>query len=301
MYLFQSFTWPALRRLPPCALTLCAAAISPVTMALTLSGSPFTQLQTGEPFWFEPVTDSSSSAVVFSVSNKPSWATFDSRTGRLSGTPGSAAVGYYGNIRISASDGTSVATLPDFFIHVWAADPGPPVISGLPPSRVMAGSLYTFQPRVSNPTGHTLRFGIQNQPAWATFNTNTGLLTGTPSNAEAGTYSNIAIFATDGQTAGLTSAFSITVEPSNSGTATLYWTEPTQFTDGAALTDLAGYRLYYGKSPSVLSSVVQLPDASLSTYTLRNLGTATWYFGIKTYTSTGAESRISQIVSKSVN
>jgi hypothetical protein len=35
---------------------------------------------------------------------------------------------------------------------------------------------------------------------------------------------------------------------STSKTAIVSWTPPTQRTDGSALTDLAGYRVYYGKS-----------------------------------------------------
>lgn len=280
---------------------LFAAAACPAAIALTISGSPFTLAPVGAAYWFQPnATDSSGKRMAFNITNKPAWVSFNGSTGQLSGTPTSAAVGYYQNIVISVSDGTSTATLPPFFIYVFAMDQSPPVVSGSPPRSVTAGSTYSFQPTVKDPSGAPLTLGIRNKPAWATFNVHTGLLTGTPSSAAVGTYSNISIYATDGQLSGSTSAFSITVEP-NSGTATLWWTGPTEFNDGAPLIDLAGYRLYYGTSPSGLSTVVKLPDPSLSTYTIRNLGAATWYFGITAYTTTGAESQMSQIVSKSVN
>src|SRR5438309_11629995 len=38
--------------------------------------------------------------------------------------------------------------------------------------------------------------------------------------------------------------------PPTSGTATLSWLAPTTNTDGAALTDLAGYVIYYGPRPT---------------------------------------------------
>ena len=41
-------------------------------------------------------------------------------------------------------------------------------------------------------------------------------------------------------------AFSITVTQVGLGSMSLSWTPPTQNTDGSALTDLAGYKLYYG-------------------------------------------------------
>ena len=182
-----------------------------------------------------------------------------------------------------------------------AADPSPPVVSGEPAGSVVASRPYRFQPTVTDAAGPALWFGIRNKPSWATFNIHTGLLTGTPSRAEVGTYRNISIYATDGHMSGSTSAFSITVEPTNSGTATVRWTGPTEYTNGTALTDLAGYRLYYGKSRSELSSVVQLSDAAVSAYTVRNLGTATWYFAVTAYSETGVESPVSQIVSKVVD
>jgi hypothetical protein len=181
-----------------------------------------------------------------------------------------------------------------------AAEQIPPVVLGEPASSVRAGSAYSFQPTLQNPGGEALWFGIRNKPSWATFNTHTGLLMGTPSSAEVGTSGPISIYATDGQASGWTSPFAITVEPADSGIATLYWTDPIAFADGAALTDLAGYRLYYGTSPADLSTVVQLPDASVDTYTITNLSAATWYFAITAYTSSGVESQMSQIVSKMV-
>ena len=298
----SSFRRAALRSVPACALALYAAAVCPAAMALTISGSPFTLAPAGAPYWFQPnATDSSGKTMVFHITNKPAWVSFDTRTGQLTGTPGNAARGYYSNIVVSVSDGTSSASLPPFYIYVFAMNESPPVVTGEPPGSVTAGSTYKFQPTVTDPSGQALWFGIRNKPSWASFNTHTGLLTGTPSSAAAGTYGNISIYATDGQVTGSTSAFSITVERGNSGSATLQWTDPSDFTDGAPLTDLAGYRLYYGTSPSGLSSVVQLPGASLSSYTITNLVPATWYFAVTAYTTTGAESPMSEIVSKIVN
>jgi len=53
-----------------------------------------------------------------------------------------------------------------------------------------------FQPQASDPNGRRLTFSVQNKPAWATFSTTTGALTGSPT--PAGTYSNIVIGVTDG-------------------------------------------------------------------------------------------------------
>lgn len=85
-----------------------------------------------------------------------------------------------------------------------------------------------------------------------------------------------------------------------SGMATLTWQAPTTDTSGAALTNLAGYRIYYGMSVSDLSQTVQLSNTGIQTYVIDALGPGTWYFAIKAVTSTGAESALSDVVSKTI-
>ena len=85
---------------------------------------------------------------------------------------------------------------------------------------------------------------------------------------------------------------------STSGSATLSWVAPTQNTDGSALTNLAGYHIYYGTSASNLNQSVQVANPGLTTYVLGNLAAGTWYFSVNDYTTTGVESAISNIASK---
>ena len=85
-----------------------------------------------------------------------------------------------------------------------------------------------------------------------------------------------------------------------SGTATLSWQAPTTNTDGAALTDLAGYRIYYGMNADDLTQTVQLTSVGLQTYVIDDLGSGTWYFAIKAVTGTGVESGLSDVVSKTI-
>jgi len=88
--------------------------------------------------------------------------------------------------------------------------------------------------------------------------------------------------------------------PTGSGMATLTWQAPTTDTSGAALTNLAGYRIYYGMSASNLSQTVQLSNTGIQTYVIDALGPGTWYFAIKAVTGTGAESALSDVVSKTI-
>ena len=88
---------------------------------------------------------------------------------------------------------------------------------------------------------------------------------------------------------------------STSRVATLSWEAPTANTDGTALTDLAGYRIYYGPSAENLSQSVQVNTTGLQTYVLDGLEPGTWYFALTAYTTTGVESGMSQVVSAAVN
>jgi len=170
----------------------------------------------GAKYTFQPsASDTDGDALTFSVENLPSWATFDTTSGTLSGTPTSANVGRYQSIVISVADGKAISQLSPFSIDVTAAPTtttnAPPTISGTAATSVQAGSHYAFQPSASDPGQHTLTFSITHQPSWASFSATTGQLSGTPSSSNVGTFPNIVISATDGQSSVSLAPFTITV------------------------------------------------------------------------------------------
>jgi Putative Ig domain len=87
--------------------------------AVTLSGSPATSVTAGQNYAFQP-TVSSGGAVTFQIQGKPSWAAFNTNTGALTGTPGVANEGTSGSITITASNGSSSASIAPFTITVNA-------------------------------------------------------------------------------------------------------------------------------------------------------------------------------------
>ena len=244
--------------------------------------------------------------LAFNIVYKPSWATFSATTGKLSGTPTAANVGKYGNIGIAVNDGINAAVLSSFSITVQASGGTSSTvkISGTPATSVVAGSAYKFQPTATDSAGKTVSFSVQNKPAWATFSIATGLLSGTPSTSQTGTYGNIIVSASDGQSSSSLAPFSVavtsTTPPAATGSATLYWTDPTHNTDGTALTNFAGIRIYYGTSSASLNHVVQIPGATATNYTVANLAAGTWYFGATAYNTVGAESGLSKVGSKTI-
>jgi hypothetical protein len=290
-------------------LALAVPSAHAARYTLTISGTSPASVTAGQSYSFTPTAiDTHPHTLVFAIANQPASATFSSSTGQLSGTPGSASAGTYSNIVIAVSDGAKTASLPAFSVQVLAVAsnsppaPAPPVISGTPPTSVTAGNGYAFQPTASDPAGNPLSFSVQNKPAWANFSIASGRLDGTPSSVQTGTYANIVISASDGQAASALPPFSVTVmaPPPTTGSAVLALTPPTQNSDGSALTDLAGMRVYYGTSASSLSQVLDMPVTTATTYTLSNLTSGTWYFAATAYTSSGQEGSPSATASKSI-
>jgi hypothetical protein len=70
--------------------------------------------------------------------------------------------------------------------------------------------------------------------------------------------------------------------------------------DGSSLTNLAGYRIYYGTTSSALTRSININSAGLSSYVITGLTPATYYFAMTAYNGAGAESTRSSIVSKVV-
>jgi hypothetical protein len=267
----------------------------------TISGTPPTSVTAGTAYSFQPsASDPDGNTLTFSITNRPSWATFSASTGRLQGTPSTSQVGTYGNIVIAVSDGQTSAQLPAFSIAVSSAPNRAPVISGTPATSVMVGTAYSFQPTASDPDGNALTYSITNLPPWATFSTTTGRLQGTPAAATVGTYSNIVIRVSDGTASASLPAFGITVVAVATGSATLSWTPPTTNTDGSPLTNLAGYRVRWGTTAGNYPNSVTLNNAGLTSYVVSSLVPGTYYFVVTALNSAGVESQLSNVASKTI-
>jgi hypothetical protein len=178
--------------------------------------------------------------------------------------------------------------------------PGSARIEGNPSGTVAPGSTYSFQPIVSGINTGAARFSAANLPAWLSIDSRTGRLTGTPSQSDVGVYSNMSITVSDGASSATLGPFSITVAEGN-GTAVISWLAPTTNTDGSPLTDLAGFVVVYGKSPSELVATLTISNPSVSTCVVEGLGPGLWYFGVQAVNSAGVRSAISTLTTKSIS
>ena len=177
-----------------------------------------------------------------------------------------------------------------------------PQIVGTPGGTAVIGQLYWFTPSATDADGDTLTFRIENRPEWATFSPSTGRLEGTPGNGDVGTYSGIVITVSDGAASASLPVFTIAVQAVQTvtGSPTISWTPPNSNTDNSPLTNLAGYRIYYGTSSGNLTQVLDLPNPGISNGVVENIAPGTWYFAVTSYNSSNIESERSSVTSKTI-
>ena len=82
----------------------------------------------------------------------------------------------------------------------------------------------------------------------------------------------------------------------------LSWVAPVEREDGSpiSMTEIAGYRVYYGTSQGNYTNEVDVAGANTMQVTLSSLETGTYYIVVTTYDMDGRESAFSQVITKSV-
>lgn len=89
---------------------------------------------------------------------------------------------------------------------------------------------------------------------------------------------------------------------SNSGSITLQWTPPTTLADGStaiSLSDISGYKLFYGSSATNTPNVISINDGTATKYTI-TLPAGTYYFVISAIDSNGNPGLRSPALQKSI-
>lgn len=138
--------------LGPFSITVKAAS----NPTVKISGTPASSVEAGTYFSFRPTVSAPSGArLTFSITNKPSWASFNTGNGTLSGTPSTSNVTRYSNIAIKVTDSKTSATTPAFAITVTrsSAGSGNALLSWIRPSKNTDGTPLT------NLAGYRIHYG----------------------------------------------------------------------------------------------------------------------------------------------
>jgi hypothetical protein len=79
---------------------------------------------------------------------------------------------------------------------------------------------------------------------------------------------------------------------------TLTWVAPTLNEDGSALTDLAGFKLYWGTTPGSYPNSVTINDPDATAYVVENLSPGTYQFVATSFNTSNVESAYSTPATK---
>ncbi len=175
-----------------------------------------------------------------------------------------------------------------------------PTISAEAAAYARVGESFEFQPNATDADSDKLVFSVQNLPAWATFDSASGRIGGTPASSDVGEYEGITITVADATHRAATAPFSITVIGAATGVATLKWETPPVKVDGSPLDDLAGYRIVYGRTAEDLDHSVFVQDPKQTTFEFTTLDKGIWYFAVIGVNANGLEGPASTPTMKSL-
>jgi hypothetical protein len=123
-------------------------------LAPKITGVPMTTAKVSLPYTFQPkASDPNGDKLTFNIRSKPDWASFDPRTGRLTGTPPPGSTGSYNGVQIVVSDGVNVSELAPFSISVLEAKTGSAELAWQPPTTNDDGT------PLSDLSGYVIRYG----------------------------------------------------------------------------------------------------------------------------------------------
>ena len=134
--------------------------------------------------------------VTYSSVLNPSWLSFDTTTGLLSGTPTVSNIGDH-LVRLQATDSHGLSSSRFFTITVTNGFNDTPRIESSPVTKTDEDALYsyTFSARDLD-IGDSITYAAATKPHWLSFSPSTGVLSGTPTNNDVGKH-KIILTATD--------------------------------------------------------------------------------------------------------
>jgi len=156
-------------------------------------------------------------------------------------------------------------------------------------------------PTATDPERKRLSFDIVNKPHWASFDSLTGTLEGTPEASDVGPYDGITISVSDGLYIVTMPSFRVDVVSTASGSIAVNWLPHTERDDGTPLMDLAGYNLRWGTAFGHYPNLAKIPNAGVAAYVIDELPAGTYYLVATAYDAYGVESEFSNVAMATIS
>ena len=158
------------------------------SVAPTVNSTPITLVTRGQEYAYTLTAsdENAGDTLTYSSVTLPSWLIFNSTTGILSGTPNQSNVGDH-SVTLRATDQSGLFENQNFEISVNEVPNSAPIVTSTPITTVVEGSLYNYYLTGSDSdTGDEINFQNITLPGWLELNPTSGLLSGTPGEANIG-------------------------------------------------------------------------------------------------------------------
>lgn len=189
----------------------CTVNVNEINDIPIITGTPSSSVTADSFYSFIPTaSDADSDVLTFSITNQPSWLSFNTTTGQISGTPSESDVAIYSNIIITADDSRGgTASLTAFAIEVLTNNGAPIIVSPIPDQSTAEGNTYTYDASIhfSDPNSDPLIYTIS---GGGNINSSTGIINYVIPDGTAGNTIPLTITASDG-TNSVSDSFVLTI------------------------------------------------------------------------------------------
>jgi len=159
------------------------------------TSSPLTEINQDQNYSYTMIaTDADGDRIVYSVPDKPLWLAFNPDTRILSGIPSNSDTGTH---QITARIYDGLYTVDQSFTILVHNVNDPPVITSMPIVEIDQDQNYCYTLTADDIDGDDLEYSALLKPDWLSFDPETGILNGIPSNNDVGQH-NITLRVHDG-------------------------------------------------------------------------------------------------------
>jgi len=179
-----------------------------------ITSTPTAGAVVGSPYSYAlRSVDPNGDTLVHALAQAPSGATIDPASGLVAWTPTAQQAGSQ-TFTVRATDPGGLVATQTFSVSVAATANGAPLISSAPVTTAVTGTPYGYLVVASDPNGDTLAYSLVQAPPGMAIQAGTGLVTWTPSSAQAGVQA-VAVRVADAAGLSATQSFSIAVAVPN--------------------------------------------------------------------------------------